>query len=128
MRSIHASPSSSLEMGNDATKSTRVPSTADAPVDGAVASAGAAKDRMKVTLLSGFLGAGKTTLMKNILRQAKDERLSVAVIVNDMVRRIFGYAASRNLIISYNDRSIISHERTAPSNGWADFDHVADHF
>lgn len=95
MRSIHASPRSSLEMGNDAT-STRVPSIADAPVDGMVASSGAAKDRMKVTLLSGFLGAGKTTLMKNVLRQAKEERLSVAVIVNDMVRRIFGYAAARN--------------------------------
>lgn len=41
---------------------------------------------MKVTLLSGFLGAGKTTLMRNALRQAKAEGLSVAIIVNDMVR------------------------------------------
>eukprot|EP00903_Cladosiphon_okamuranus_P014092 g13098.t1 len=39
---------------------------------------------MKVTLLSGFLGAGKTTLMQNVIRQAKEERLSLAVIVNDM--------------------------------------------
>ncbi|CAM9759617.1 unnamed protein product, partial [Sphacelaria rigidula] len=39
---------------------------------------------MKVTLLSGFLGAGKTTLMRNALRQAKAEGLSVAIIVNDM--------------------------------------------
>lgn len=49
---------------------------------------GGAKDDdgvMKVTLLSGFLGVGKTTLMRNVLRQAKQERLRLAVIVNDMV-------------------------------------------
>lgn len=39
-----------------------------------------------MTLLSGFLGAGKTTLMQNVLRQAREERLSLSVIVNDMVR------------------------------------------
>ncbi|CAN0575124.1 unnamed protein product, partial [Ectocarpus sp. 12 AP-2014] len=39
---------------------------------------------MKVTLLSGFLGAGKTTLMSNVLRQAREQQLSLAVIVNDM--------------------------------------------
>lgn len=47
----------------------------------------AAGEAMKVTLLSGFLGAGKTTLMRNVLRQAKEEQLSLAVIVNDMVRK-----------------------------------------
>lgn len=41
---------------------------------------------MKVTLLSGFLGAGKTTLMRNIIRQARKQELSLALIVNDMVR------------------------------------------
>lgn len=46
----------------------------------------AGDEGMKVTLLSGFLGAGKTTLMQNVIRQAKEERLSLAVIVNDMVR------------------------------------------
>lgn len=40
---------------------------------------------MKVTLLSGFLGAGKTTLMRNIIRQARKQELSLALIVNDMV-------------------------------------------
>ncbi|CAN0277700.1 unnamed protein product, partial [Hapterophycus canaliculatus] len=40
---------------------------------------------MRVTLLSGFLGAGKTTLMRNVVRQAREQRLSLAVIVNDMV-------------------------------------------
>lgn len=42
------------------------------------------RSHMKVTLLSGFLGAGKTTLMRNLLRQARDRNMSVAVIVNDM--------------------------------------------
>lgn len=46
----------------------------------------AGDEGLKVTLLSGFLGAGKTTLMQNVIRQAKEERLSLAVIVNDMVR------------------------------------------
>lgn len=40
---------------------------------------------MKVTLLSGFLGAGKTTLMQKVLRQAREQHISLAVIVNDMV-------------------------------------------
>lgn len=37
--------------------------------------------RLPVTLLSGFLGAGKTTLMQHILKQ---QQARVAVIVNDM--------------------------------------------
>eukprot|EP01012_Entosiphon_sulcatum_P034900 TRINITY_DN4430_c0_g1_i1.p1 TRINITY_DN4430_c0_g1~~TRINITY_DN4430_c0_g1_i1.p1 ORF type:complete len:535 (+),score=88.53 TRINITY_DN4430_c0_g1_i1:1406-3010(+) len=36
---------------------------------------------LPVTLLSGFLGSGKTTVLRNILKQKKDR---VAVIVNDM--------------------------------------------
>lgn len=43
------------------------------------------EDAMKITLLSGFLGAGKTTLMRNVLRQAREQELALAVIVNDMV-------------------------------------------
>ena len=43
---------------------------------------------MKVTLLSGFLGAGKTTILKRILRLNNEleeaHRLKMAVIVNDM--------------------------------------------
>ena len=39
--------------------------------------------RLPVTVLSGFLGAGKTTLMRRILT-SKDHGLRVAVIVNDM--------------------------------------------
>merc|ERR1719265_1988545 len=40
------------------------------------------RPKLPVTLLSGFLGAGKTTLMKHILENI--EGLRVAVIVNDM--------------------------------------------
>lgn len=74
-------------------ETSRVSAEADAVRDhsedtaAVVAGVGDEAERMKVTLLSGFLGAGKTTLMKNVLRQAKEERLSLAVIVNDMVSK-----------------------------------------
>ena len=39
-------------------------------------------NRLPVTLLSGFLGAGKTTVLSHILNNREDRK--VAVIVNDM--------------------------------------------
>ena len=40
------------------------------------------QSRLPVTVLSGFLGAGKTTMLNHIL--ANREKMRVAVIVNDM--------------------------------------------
>ena len=40
------------------------------------------KDRLPVTVLSGFLGAGKTTVLSHILNNRENKK--VAVIVNDM--------------------------------------------
>ena len=50
------------------------------------ASASEAKDDLlPVSLLCGFLGAGKTTMMKHILEtKHEDENFKCAVIVNDM--------------------------------------------
>ncbi len=42
-----------------------------------------APERIPVTVLSGFLGTGKTTLLKNIL-ESSEHGLKIAVIVNDM--------------------------------------------
>ena len=39
-------------------------------------------NRLPVTVLSGFLGAGKTTVLSHILNNREDKK--VAVIVNDM--------------------------------------------
>ena len=39
-------------------------------------------NKLPVTVLSGFLGAGKTTVLTNILNNREDKK--VAVIVNDM--------------------------------------------
>ena len=42
----------------------------------------ALSNRLPVTVLSGFLGAGKTTVLSHILNNREDKK--VAVIVNDM--------------------------------------------
>lgn len=56
--------------------------TAHTVKGGAASGSAGTKKRLPVMLLSGFLGAGKTTLMKHILTNTED--IKVAVLVNDM--------------------------------------------
>ena len=70
------------------------------------------EDLLPVSLLCGFLGAGKTTLMKHILEtKHEDEDFRCAVIVNDM--------AALNIDKSLIDRSALvqSDEVIAMQNG-----------
>jgi G3E family GTPase len=53
------------------------------PSAAAVAAAPTPPQPLPVTLLSGFLGAGKTSLLRHILRE-RDPAMRCAVIVNDM--------------------------------------------
>ena len=77
------------------------------------ASASEAKDDLlPVSLLCGFLGAGKTTMMKHILEtKHEDEDFKCAVIVNDM--------AALNIDKSLIDQSALvqSDEVVAMQNG-----------
>lgn len=59
-----------------------------------------------VTILSGFLGSGKTTLMKSIL-ESKEHKMKVAVIVNDM--------AELNIDASLIQTSVVQTEREVVS-------------
>ncbi|MEL6898603.1 MAG: GTP-binding protein, partial [Planctomycetota bacterium] len=40
--------------------------------------------RTPVVIINGFLGSGKTTMLTNLVTQARREEQYVAVIVNDM--------------------------------------------
>lgn len=40
--------------------------------------------KIPVVILNGFLGSGKTTLFRNLLSQAKNKKLPVCAVVNDM--------------------------------------------
>ncbi|MBX9913036.1 MAG: zinc metallochaperone GTPase ZigA [Pseudomonadaceae bacterium] len=62
--------------------------------------------RLPVTVLSGFLGAGKSTLMNYILRNR--EGLKVAVIVNDMSEiNIDGSEVQRDVSLNRSDEKLI---------------------
>jgi G3E family GTPase len=62
--------------------------------------------RLPVTVLSGFLGAGKSTLMNYILRNR--EGLKVAVIVNDMSEiNIDGSEVQRDVSLNRSEEKLI---------------------
>ncbi len=41
-------------------------------------------EKIPVVILNGFLGSGKTTLFRSLLKQSKEKKLSICAIVNDM--------------------------------------------
>jgi len=65
-----------------------------------------ARKKLPVTVLSGFLGAGKTTVLNHILHNK--ENLKVAVIVNDMSEvNIDAQLVERENILSRTDEKLV---------------------
>ena len=73
------------------------------------ASASEAKDDLlPVSLLCGFLGAGKTTMMKHILETKHDEEdFKCAVIVNDMAELNIDKSLIDNTALIQSDEAMI---------------------
>ena len=73
------------------------------------ASASEAKDDLlPVSLLCGFLGAGKTTMMKHILEtKHEDENFKCAVIVNDMAALNIDKSLIDNTALIQSDEAMI---------------------
>ena len=60
-----------------------------------------------ITLITGYLGSGKTTLINHILRNAKDHKM--AVIVNDLGEvNIDAELIEKNGIVSSQDNNLVS--------------------
>ena len=95
-----------------------VPAPAPVPVPATTATsvqAAGLRAPVPVTVLSGFLGAGKTTLVQHVLRNRRG--LRVAVIVNDMAEiNIDAQLISRDtsLADSGNSRTFLSVTRALP--------------
>jgi len=66
-------------------------------------------DRIPVTVLSGYLGAGKTTMVNHLLANPGDRR--IAVILNDMGE----VNVDAELVARENDEEGSSTSRTAAS-------------
>jgi G3E family GTPase len=70
------------------------------------ASLSAAFDRLPVTVLSGFLGAGKTTVLNHVLHNRQG--LRVAVIVNDMSEvNIDSQLVAKDSALSRTDETLV---------------------
>ncbi|CAG9297633.1 CobW family GTP-binding protein [Celerinatantimonas diazotrophica] len=65
--------------------------------------------QIPITILNGFLGAGKTTLMRHLLVQAHQQNMAVSVIVNDMSRLdIDGVLIANTDVVSQEQDNFIS--------------------
>lgn len=92
---------------------------------------------MRITLLSGFLGSGKTTVLRQLLRRTGKSR-RLGVIVNDMadlevdgdlVRDVHRVSEAEGTLVSVFSGSISSGKRadfTAALDAWADRDDMDD--
>lgn len=68
------------------------------------------KTKIPVTILNGFLGAGKTTILQRFLLQAKSEKdIELGIIVNEMSELdVDGRLISTNELLSRNDAKFAS--------------------
>lgn len=85
--------------------------------------------QIPITLLNGFLGAGKTTLMRHLLVQAHQQNIAIGVIVNDVSRLdIDGVLIANTEVVSEEQNNFISisGENISSNKGLALLDNAID--
>ena len=70
-------------------------------------------NKLPVTVLSGFLGTGKTTVLSNLLNNRQEKK--VAVIVNDMSEINIDTSMIQNNV-SLNHKAVSYTHLTLPTN------------
>ncbi|MFM2476445.1 CobW family GTP-binding protein [Celerinatantimonas sp. MCCC 1A17872] len=85
--------------------------------------------QIPITILNGFLGAGKTTLMRHLLVQAHQQNIAISVIVNDMSRLdIDGVLIANTEVVGEEQDNFISisGENISSDKGLALLDNAID--